>query len=128
LQPIVFEARDQTIRVGVRGSRFAQGNRELKQSMEITATYEPARTGEGKMILIRKGEVEVNFPGGKRLTVSQAGLKRTIQKKFNKLFPDTLLNRALEVPASTQVDALRGRVFWPRVVDARDGWLTIAVR
>lgn len=127
LQPIVFEARDQAIRIGVRGTRFAQGKRELKRSMEIAASYQPARGPDG-MMLTRSGDVEVSFPGSKRLSVTQAGLKRTIQKKFSDVFPETLLHRPLEVPATTQIDALRGRVYRPQLVDARDGWLTIAVR
>jgi hypothetical protein len=123
-QPIVFEAREQVIRMGIRGTRFAQGNRELKQPMEITALYEPAETADGHAILRRKGDVDVSF-GSKRLTVSQAGIKRTVQKKFSNFFPDVVLDRLLEVPADATIDALRGRVFRASSVDARDGWLTI---
>lgn len=95
--------------------------------MEITATYEPATTETGT-ILVRKGDVNVSFPGGKRLSVSQAGLKRSIQKKFSDVFPTTLLHQPLEVPSTTQIDALRGRVFRPSLIDARDGWLSITIR
>jgi hypothetical protein len=128
LRPIIFEARDQTVRLGVRGTRFAQGNRELKQAMEITALYEPGKTADGVVVLLRKGDVSVVFPGGKRLSVSQAGLKRTIQKKFSNVFPEVLLDRPLEVHADAKLEAIRGRVFHPRWVDAKDGWLSIAVR
>ena len=128
LRPIIFEARDQTLRLGVRGTRFAQGNRELKQAMEITAVYQPAKTNEGVALLLRQGDVDVDFPGRKRLSVSQAGLKRTIQKKFSDVFPEVVLDRPLEVPADVELEAIKGRVFHPRLVDARDGWLTITVR
>ncbi len=128
LQPIVFQARDQTIRIGVRGTRFVQGRRELKRAMEITAIYHPVETEDGRIILKRDGEVDVSFPGGKRLTVTQAGLKPTIQTKFGRVFPDVLLDRPLEVPEDTKIDPLKGRVFHPRLVEAQDGWLTIAVR
>lgn len=128
LRPIVFEARQNLLRVGVRGTRFAQGSRELKQSMEISAAYEPASTEQGTAILLRKGDVDVSFPGRKRLSVSQAGLKRTIQKKFSKVFPSVLLDRPIEIAADAKIKAVRGRVFRPRLVDARDGWLTIAIR
>ena len=128
LRPIIFEAREQTIRIGVRGTRFAQGTRELKRAMEITAIYEPAKTADGVALLIRKGDVDVDFPGSKRLSVSQAGLKRTIQKKFSDVFPEAVLDRPLELPTDVAIDALRGRVFHPRLVDAKDGWLTIGVR
>jgi hypothetical protein len=123
-QPIVLEARGQVIRMGIRGTRFAQGNRELKRPMEITALYEPAETADGHAILRRKGDVDVSF-GSKRLTVSQAGIKRTVQKKFSSFFPDVVLDRPLEVPADATIDSIRGRVFRVHSVDARDGWLTI---
>jgi hypothetical protein len=128
LRPIIFEARNQTVRLGVRGTRFAQGSRELKRAMEITALYEPSKTTDGLAILLRKGDVDVAFPGVKRLSVSQAGLKPTIQKKFSNVFPEVLLDRPLEVPADVKLEALKGRVFHPRLVDAKDGWLTIGVR
>ncbi len=127
LRPIVFEARDQTVRIGIRGSRFAQGNRELNKAMEITAVYEPAKTQDGVVTLIRKGDVEVSF-GRKKLRVSEAGIKRTIQNKFAEVFPKTLLHRPLEIPSTVQAESLRGRVLRPRLVDAKNGWLTIAVR
>ncbi|WP_145167698.1 hypothetical protein [Rubripirellula lacrimiformis] len=128
LRPVIFEARDQTLRVGVRGTRFAQGSRELKRTMEITAVYEPARTEDGTMLLLRKDDVEVTFPGsGNRLSVSQAGLKRTIQNKFAKVFPEVLLDRTLTVPATVEMEALRGRSYRPEVIDAKDGWLSIGV-
>ena len=48
IRPIIFEARDQRVRIGVRGTRFAQGPRELKRPMEITAVYAPATTLQGR--------------------------------------------------------------------------------
>lgn len=127
LQPIVFEARDGAIRFGVRGTRFAQGERELKVPMEITATYRPAMTPEGHAILIRDADVNVDFPGPKRLSVSQAGLKRTIQKRFDEVFPESLLQREIEVPQTVEIEAIRGRQYRAHHIDSRDGWLTIAV-
>ena len=128
LRPIIFEARDQTLRIGVRGTRFAQGTRELKQAMEITAIYEPELSADGVAVLRRKGEVGVSFAGRKRLSVSQAGIKRTIQKKFSDVFPEVVLDRPLEVPADATIATLRGRVFHPCYVDANDGWLTVGIR
>jgi hypothetical protein len=128
LQPIVFDARDQSVRIGVRGTRFAQGRRELKRAMEITATYHRSQSDDGKIILVREAEIDVNFPGGRRLTVAQAGLRPTIKTKFDKVFPKTLLDRKLEVPSTSTIEPLRGRVFQPVLVDATDGWMTVALR
>ena len=94
LRPIVFEARDQTVRIGIRGARFAQGKRELNKAMEITAVYEPAKEMDGSVVLVRQGDVEVSF-GRKKLRVSEAAMKRTIQKIFADVFPDTLLHLSL---------------------------------
>jgi hypothetical protein len=126
-QPIVFEARDQTVRIGVRGTRFAQGSREIKESMEITATYQPVTTADGTAMLRRVGNIDVDF-GRERLRVSQAGIKRTIQKKFSAVFPSELLDRALIVPEDSSIKALQGRAFRPQFVDAQDGWLTITIK
>ena len=127
LRPIIFEARDGTLRVGVRGTRFLQGGRELKQSMEITAVYAPVES-DGVVSLVRQGDVTVDFPGRRRLTVKQAGLRRTIQKKFSSVFPESVLDQILEIPADVKLENLRGRVFQPQLITARDGWFTIAVR
>lgn len=126
-QPVVFEARDQTVRIGVRGTRFSQGGREIKESMEITGIYQPKPTDDGRTVLRRVGDVDVNF-GNKRLRVSQAGIKRTIQKKFSVVFPTELLNRALLVPEDSAIKALQGRAFQPQHIAAQDGWLTITIK
>lgn len=128
LRPIVFEAREQSIKLGIRGTRFSQGRRELKQSLEITANYLPATLADGTSILIRDGDVAVDFPSrGRKLSVSQTGLKTTIEKKFADVFPETLLHRPLQVPADAAIDAIAGQTFRSQSVDARDGWLTIKV-
>ena len=128
VRPIVFEARDDALRVGIRGTRFATGRRELKQPLEITAQYTPAMTQDGVAILTREGDVRVDFPGRRRLTMGQAGLRRTIEEKFANVFPEILLDRPLEVPSEVPLPAMRGRVFRPRLVHAKDGWLTVAIR
>jgi hypothetical protein len=128
LRPIIFEAREQTIRLGVRGTRFAQGNRELKRAMEITALYEPMKTDLGNTLLMRKGDVGVDFPGGRRLTMAQAGLRRTIEKKFSGVFPETLLSQALVLPSDAEVESLRNREFHARGIDAQDGWITVVAQ
>lgn len=125
-QPIVFEARDGAIRIGVRGTRFAQGGREINESMEITGLYQAETTDEGTAVLRRRGDVDVDF-GNKRLSVTQAGMKPAIQRKFSKIFPEVVLNRALMVPEDSTIKALRGRAFYPRSVDAQEGWLTITI-
>jgi hypothetical protein len=128
IRPIIFEARDQTVRLGVRGTRFGQGGRELKRPMEITAVYVPAADDAGRLVLARQGEVNVDFPGQARLTLAQAGLRGTIKKKFADVFPDVLLQKPVVVPETARIDTLRGRVFRPSMIAAQDGWLSIGIR
>jgi hypothetical protein len=128
LRPIIFEARDQTVRVGLRGTRFSQGDRELKVPIEITATYQHVDRGD-EHFLQRVGPVEVAYPGGGRSTVQQVALRRTIQNLFDNRFPETLLDKPMIAPgANPAIPALAGRVFRAERIDARDGWLSIAVR
>jgi hypothetical protein len=127
-RPIICELRDQTIRIGLRGTRFKQGERELKRALEITSTYQPALTEQGEVLLLRAGDVAVDFPGARRLTVQQVAVRRSIQRAFAGRFPETLLDRPLAAPANWQSPAVRGRIFKPALIDARDGWLSIGVR
>ena len=79
-------------------------------------------------MLVRTGEVDVDFPSrNRKLSVSQTGLKTTIEKKFANVFPEMLLHEPLEVPPTVKLEAIAGRSFRPQTIDARDGWLTITV-
>ncbi len=128
LRPIIFEARSQMVRIGLRGTRFKQGDRELKQSLEITANYVPVKLVDGSMYLERQGDVEVDFPGHRRLTIQQVALRRSIQKLFANRFPPQLLTQTLNLPTTLPVESLRGRQLRTVGVDARDGWLSLSAR
>ncbi|MFG0264033.1 MAG: hypothetical protein ACF8AM_02640 [Rhodopirellula sp. JB055] len=127
-RPVYFEARDQTLRIGLRGDRFAQGDRELDRRLEVSAVYHPAITEDGRMMLVRDEEIDLKFPGGRRLTLSQTAIKANIEEGFDKLFPMTLLHREWNLPTTLKLPALAGRSAKVIGVDARDGWLTIVVR
>ena len=128
LRPIIFEARDQTVRIGLRGTRFKQGERELARPIEITATYLPVKTADGATYLQRQGDVGVDFPGGRRLTIAQVALRQSIQKAFDERFPQTLLDQAVSLPTTLPIASMRGQQLRSTTVDARDGWLSVLVR
>ena len=128
LRPIIFEARAQSLKVGIRGTRFKQGERELKQSLEITATYIPVRLMDGTMYLERQGDVTVDFPGNRRLTIQQVALRRSIQKLFANRFPPQLLTQSLNLPSTLPIETLRGRNLRTSGIDSRDGWLSLTAR
>lgn len=126
-RPIIFEARDGKIRVGIRGTRFAEGARELKAKLEIVAVYQPVKTESGDILLDRVGETQINFPGTKRLSVAQAGIRGSIKKGVADAFPKVLMDQPWTVPATVKAPALQGRTYRPRYFDAQDGWLTLGV-
>ncbi|MCA9140303.1 MAG: hypothetical protein KDB00_26210 [Planctomycetales bacterium] len=127
-RPIIFEAREGKLRVGIRGTRFSQGSRELKRPLEIVAVYQPVWTQSGQMLLERVDEVQINFPGTKQLSVAQAGLRGSIKKGFADAFPQNLMDKPWIIPADVKAPALRGMHFRPSYFDANDGWLTLGVR
>lgn len=129
VRPLVFEARDGAVRLGVRGTRFAQGTRELKRDLEIYADYIPAIAADGTMLLIRRGEGRVDFPGpAKRLSMADAGLRRTIEKRFATAFPETLLTRPIPVPETAKLPSLAGRQLRVQSIDIESGWLSVVVQ
>ena len=127
LRPIVFEARDQVLRVGVRGRRFTKGKRVLQKALEVTANYKPTKLDDGTVVLKRDGKVQVDF-GGKKLSISEAGMKPVIEKSFGKVFPDVILDQAIKVADDAKMESLQGMEFRPQLVQADGGWLTIAIR
>ncbi|TWU63304.1 hypothetical protein V7x_50440 [Crateriforma conspicua] len=128
-RPIIFESRDQQVRLGLRGSEFAQGDRELRRTnLEIAATYVPARLDDGSMWLIRDGEVSIRFPGRQRLGLRESAIRSTLRKSFENVFPETLLSKTWTTPDDFAIQAVAGRQFRSNHIDARDGWLTIGVR
>jgi len=126
-RPIVFEARNQSVRIGIRGTRFSQDGRELRNALEITATYVPEEKN-GHMVLQRTGDVGVDFPGGRRLTVQQVALRKSIQRLFSERFPETLLDLPLIIPPTVPATHLWGKLYYANHIDARDGWLSISVQ
>lgn len=127
LRPIIFELRDQKIRVGIRGNRFSQDGRDLRSSLEITATYEPVDMG-GYKVLRRAGSVDVDFPGSGRIGMQKVAQRRSIQKLFNNRFPETLLDQPVILPVLAMVPSLSGRVYRVNGINSQDGWLTLTVR
>ena len=125
-RPVIFEARDGKLTVGIRGTRFAQGDRTpLNKAIEITANYEVVTGEAGTPILKRVGDVDVSFPGD-RLSIREAGLKPIIQKEFSKIFPALILDQSIKVAEDAELETLRGREFRSSEITASLGWLSIA--
>ncbi len=126
-RPVFVEAVDQSLRIGLRGTRFSQGDREISRTLEVAATYRPV-ISDGAMWLIRDEEVDLSFPGTRRLTISQTAIKTNMEKSFNDLFPKELLHRSFPMPPSVKLPTLAGRVLKVSAIDFTDGWISIALR
>ncbi|MGC6446454.1 MAG: hypothetical protein ACON5J_08525 [Rubripirellula sp.] len=125
-RPVIFEARDGKLKVGIRGTRFAQGDRTpLNKAMEITASYEVVTSESGSKALQRVGDVEVSFPR-ERLSIRDAGLKPIIQKEFSKIFPAVILEKSIQIAEDAEIETLRGSEFSCSEIKANLGWLSIA--
>ncbi|MEM9645245.1 MAG: hypothetical protein AAF989_09640 [Planctomycetota bacterium] len=127
-RPVVFECRQQTLRLGIRGAEFTQGKRKLRRAMEISATYVPVQTTDGQHFLLREEEIEISFSGRKRLSLSESAIKSAIKERFSRVFPETLLTKSYTVPQTISLPAFRGRVYRAGSIDSQDGWLTIGAR
>lgn len=130
VRPVIFEARDGVVRIGLRGSRFEQGTRSLDRSLEITATYRPRADENGVVSLVRDDEVRVDFPRARPrpASLTETALRGNIKRLFEDVFPPTLLDRPVRVPDDSPLESMRGREFFPRQVLTQDGWLTLAIR
>lgn len=123
-RPVIFECRDGRLRLGLRGTRFVQGDRVIRKAMEITAIYEPSHTDDGKVFLRRTDDVDVDFPR-QRLTLGEAGLKPIIQKAFSKVFPEQVLDQPPRIGEDAKLQSLRGREFRTSSASAVDGWFSV---
>lgn len=136
LRPVIFEARENTVRLGIRGSRFEQGDQVLDEALQITALYQPVRSPDGYVTLEREGEIQVEFPGGgdRRLSITQIALRRAVVGKLAEAFPEQLLHQPLELPAPTptptagtvQVAQPARAPLRASSIASANGWVTVA--
>ncbi len=130
-QPLVFEARNDKLKIGIRGTRFAQEDREVKGSgnkpLTITATYSPSLV-DGRWTLKRDEEINVAYAGSDKGGVKKTAERGRIRDSFAKVFPETLLDRPITIPLDAKMEALRGMTFTPTHISAQDGWFTIAIQ
>ncbi|MEM9368649.1 MAG: hypothetical protein AAGD07_21875 [Planctomycetota bacterium] len=126
-RPAFFEARDQTLRLGFKATRFSSDGRELKVAMQIVAVYRPVRR-DGGLRLVRDPDLEITFPRTRRLSTLQAAQKANMVQVMSEVFPSELLKRGLEVPADASTRLIAGRTFQVDGIDLQHGWATITLR
>ena len=127
-KPVELDADDQRVKMTVRGTRFTSGDREFPP-MDIWATYR-IEPGAGTVRLVRDGDVQIYPPGfvpggGEKLTPSQTALRRILQKRFNKVFEETVNVEPLKLPGQLQT---AGPLPMEQFVARRDGWIAAGWR
>lgn len=127
-RPVYIEADQQTLRLGLRATRLSRGDRELKSSVEVTATYRPVIGTDATMWLIRDEDIAFSFSSSRRLTIGQTAIKANMEEGFEDLFPLELLHREFPVPPEVKAPALAGRRLKIGSVDLTDGWISVTFR
>ncbi len=122
-RPLIFESSEGQLRLGIRGRRFQQGSKGIREEMEITATYQPV-VYQDKVYLKRQGGLQVSFPRKGSLGIREVAIKTNIQNAFVDIFPDALLNRPIELP----FERIGGLTVYPREIKVVDGWISIALQ
>lgn len=123
-RPVIFEARDGAIRVGIRAV-FAQGKRRPK--IELSAVYRPVRTVEGFVVLHRDGDLKIDFLSKISQTI-KAGMRNTVREKITNPFPEWLLDQPFQIPSDAKIKAVAGRTYRLRSILAEDGWITATLQ
>lgn len=140
LRPLVFEARDGKIRIGIRGNQFRQGSRSLNRPLEITAVYKPGRTADGFFQLERESDIDVSLPGGRDAPIGfRAGLIRNLEERFADVFPQVIAPPPFSLDdfrgssnanssgqiSTPQVSAARAKMMRLQNIVAENGWLSV---
>lgn len=122
--PITFFVDDNLATVTIRGARYTSDNKPF-EAMNISAKYRLAREG-GRIQAMREGELEIYPPNfkpnsGEKLSTRQVVLRRMLQKRFSKIFRDSIISDGLELKGN--FESLSPLPANQLVAD--DGWLVI---
>ncbi|QDV69888.1 hypothetical protein Poly24_36060 [Rosistilla carotiformis] len=123
-RPIIFEARDGKVWIGMRGTRFQQGDQSLKMPIRVRAEYLPTFVVGHGYVLQRQGDVEIDFPGTQRLSIGQIATRKKMERVFDRSLPKQLLDKPVRVPVK-QLPESGIRV---QEISAQQGWLSLGMR
>jgi hypothetical protein len=120
-QPVSLAINDGVLTFAIRGRQFTDGDRVIRETIEIGASYKIERTEEGSR-LVRQGDVEVNFIGRTRLTASQIAFRTVMRRKFAALFKEEMSTDGFTFPGRWENS---GTMKITQLV-ADKGWLVLA--
>jgi len=122
-RPVIFVARDGILRIGIRGTSFRQDEQKLDMNLQVTAEYQVEQDAQGTR-LVRRGEIEITFPGTRRLSIRQIATRKKMEAVFGRVFPDRLFAESIELPLK-QLPGLKVRA---RELTIGNGWFTIGLK
>lgn len=127
-KPVELLVSDGSVKLTVRGSKYTSGDREF-DAMDVWAAYK-IESDSGKFRLVRDGDVQIYPPdfvpgGGKKLSVQQTSLRGILQKRFNKVFDETIDIEPLELPGELKS---AGPLPMDQLVARKDGWIAAGWR
>ena len=126
-RPLFVQFNRGVVEVGLRADRFATGDRELRQSLQVVARYRPGQLGGRRWVLIRDRQLDITFPGSRRLSVTQAAVKANVLERLETLFPKLLLDRVFRIPTTLQLPALAGRGVRIDRLEPAGEWVTVGL-
>jgi hypothetical protein len=97
VRPIDVRFANSGFTVVIRGTRFTRGDQALPRPLNISAAYKVERTAKGTKFT-RQGEVQVELPGTKQLSVAQVAMKSFAKKKFELLFKPVIESQGVGLP------------------------------
>jgi hypothetical protein len=126
-RPVTVSADDSRVKVTVRGDKFVSGERSFP-GMDIAAVYALGQGPKGP-VLVREGSVQINPPGFKsgdrKLTMQETSLRRILQKRFDKVFRDSIEIEPL--PLQGELSSV-GPLPMNQLQSRKDGWLVAGWR
>jgi hypothetical protein len=121
VQPIRVEFRDNLVRCAITGRRFSRGDQEIRNNIEIAATYQLQSPVHG-IRMVRQGDVEVEYIGLSTLSIAQVTMKTFLRRKFEALFEPEIVSQGLQLGGRWQ----NAGVLQLIQSTANDHWLTLA--
>lgn len=121
--PVTLDFADGQVTLTIRGQRYTSGDRQFG-AMNVGAVYRIESTDEG-LRLMREGELQIFPPGFDpetgRLGAGDVALRRILQRRFSRLFPETVDLEGFDLPGRW---ARAGRLQ-PVLMQSGSGWLQV---
>ena len=98
-QPVTVEFNDETLKITIRGRQFTSGEKTLRKTMEMSATYRFRTTPTG-VNLTRQGDIDVTFPKNKngRVGMQDRIFRTLMEKKFAEVFKPEIQGEGFMLP------------------------------